>query len=125
MIKSLKFPNIFSDSATNTISGHDATAQNIKLTLMAQRNEHFGDPYFGSNIKRMIYDQNNNVLRDLLLDDLYTTIATFLPQIKVERKDIEITSDGVSVYANMKLKNLIDFNIEEVSIALFNIEELE
>ena len=125
MIKSLKFPDIFSPASTNTVSGREATAQNLILTLQAQKSSLFGDPYFGSNLKRMLFEQNNNVLRDLIIDDIYTTISTFMPNIRVERKNIEVNSDGSTLYANIKLKNLIDFNMEEVSIALFNIEELE
>lgn len=125
MIKSLKFPDIFSSASTNTVSGKEATAQNLILTLQAQKSSLFGDPYFGSNLKRMLFEQNNTVLRDLIIDDIYTTISTFIPNIRVERKNIEVNSDGSTLYANIKLKNLIDFNMEEVSIALFNIEELE
>lgn len=125
MITSIKFPNMFSNASTNIISGHEATYQNLVLTLRAQKGGCFGDPYFGSNLKRYIFDQNNNVLRDIIIDDLYTTIATFIPNIRVERKNIEVTSDNATIYVNLKLKNLIDFNMEEVSIALFNIEELE
>lgn len=125
MIKSLKFPDIFSNAATKTVEGHAATVQNLLLTLFAQKSSVFGDPYFGSNMKKMIFEQNNIVLRDLLLDDIYTTISTFMPQIRVERKDIEITSDTATVYANIKMKNLIDFQMEDATIALFNLEELE
>ena len=125
MIKSLKFPDIFSSASTNTISGKEATAQNLILTLQTQKSSLFGDPYFGSNLKRMLFEQNNTVLRDLIIDDIYTTISTFMPNIRVESKNIEVNSDGSTLYANIKLKNLIDFNMEEVSIALFNIEELE
>ena len=124
MIKSLKFPDIFSNSATNIVSGHEATYQNLKHTLFAQKSSFFGDPYFGSNIKKRIFEQNDVVLRDLIIDDIYTTITTFMPQIRVERKDIEIVSDMGSIHANLKVKNLIDYNIEEFSIALFNLEEI-
>lgn len=125
MIRSIKFPDIFSNASTNIIEGHEATAQNLINTLFAQKSSHFGDPYFGSNIKRRIFEQNDTILRDLIIDDIYTTISTFMPQIRVERKDIEIIQDTATVHANLKVKNLIDFNMEEFSIALFNLEELD
>lgn len=125
MIRSIKFPDIFSNASTNLVDGHEATAQNLKHTLFAQKSSHFGDPYFGSNIKRRIFEQNDTILRDLIIDDIYTTISTFMPQIRVERKDIEIIQDTATVHANLKVKNLIDFNMEEFSIALFNLEELD
>ena len=125
MIKSLKFPDIFSSASTNSVEGIEATKQNLLLTLKAEKTSCFGDPYFGSNLRRFMFEQNNNVLRDLIIDDLYNSISMFLPQVKVKRKDIEIVSDGTTIYGNLKVTNLIDFNLEEVNIALFNIEELE
>ena len=125
MIKSIKFPDIFSNASTNLVQGHEATAQNLILTLFAQKNSFFGDPYFGSNIKRRIFEQNDIILRDLIIDDIYTTISTFMPQVRVDRKDIELVSDTGTIHANLKLKNLIDYKIEEVSIALFNLEEID
>lgn len=124
MIKSLSFPDIFSNASTNIVQGHEATAQNLKSTLFAEKRSVFGDPYFGSNIKRRIFEQNDIILKDLLIDDIYTAIATFMPQIKVERKDIEITSNTAQVQVTIKARNLIDFNMEEFNIALFNLEEL-
>ena len=85
----------------------------------------FGDPYFGTNLKKLIYEQNTVVLRDIFIDDIYSAIALFMPQVRVERKDITITSDRATLYVSIKAKNLIDFTMEEVNIALFNLEELE
>ena len=116
---------MFSGSSTNILDGLEATRQNLTIMLMTQKSSFFGDPYFGSNIKKMIFEQNSNVIRDLIIDDLYTCIANFMPNIKVERKDIQIVSDRATIHANIKAKNLIDFNMEEISIALFNLEELE
>ena len=124
MIRSIKFPDMFSNASTNMVDGHEATAQNLINTLYASKSSHFGDPYFGSNIKRRIFEQNDIILRDLIIDDIYTAISTFMPQIRVERKDIEIVQDRATIHANLKVKNLIDFNVEEFSIALFNLEEL-
>lgn len=125
MIASLNFPDIFNNSSTNIVTGHAATSQNLRLMLHSTKNSFFGDPYFGTNLKRLIFEQNNNILRDVVIDDIYNSISAFMPQIGIKREDIEIVSDGTTIFANMKLKNLIDFNLEEVSIALFNIEELE
>ena len=125
MIKSISFPNIFANASTNVVSGVEATQQNLKYMLAAQKKSFFGDPYFGSDIKKRIFEQNDIILRDLIIDDIYTAIANFMPQVQVERKNIEIISDTATIYANIKLKNLIDFNMEDVTIALFNLEEFQ
>ena len=125
MLTSIAYPNMFSNSKTNLVYNWEATAQNLKSTLLSDKSSMFGDPYFGTNLKKLIYEQNTVVLRDIFIDDIYNAISLFMPQVRVERKDITITSDRATLYVSIKAKNLIDFTIEEVNIALFNLEELE
>jgi hypothetical protein len=44
-------------------------------------------------LKRYLFDQNNYVLRDAIIDIIYTQLAIFIPQIKVRREDITIIQD--------------------------------
>jgi phage baseplate assembly protein W len=61
--------------------------------LNTTRGELFGDPYFGVMLKRYMFDQNNYVLRDAIIDIIYTQLAIFIPQIKVRREDISVVQD--------------------------------
>ena len=125
MIRSIQFPKMFGSASTKLVSDRAATSQNLKTLLMSEKTSFFGDPYFGTNIKRLIFEQNNQILRDIVIDDIYTSIATFLPQVRVKRSDIELNSDGTTLYVSIKAQNLLDFNMETINLALFNIEELE
>lgn len=107
---SLAFPNMFSNAyKTRLVSDYNATMSNLRLLLNSERRSLYGDPYYGSALKRMLYEQNSILLKDLIVDELYTTIITFMPQIYVERGDIKVTSDGYSVYAQLKCTNLINY----------------
>ena len=121
---SINFPDMFSTTSTKIVSGHDATLNNLKLMLLSSRKTLFGDPYFGTNIKKLIHDQNNIVIRDLVIDDIYTAITTFMPQIIVKRGDIKVTSDRSNVYVNIKCLNLIDYTTDLYNINLTSDEEL-
>ena len=123
MITSFSFPTMFNTGATKIIYDRDATKQNLKLLLMSTKQSLLGDPNYGTNIKKLIFEQNNAILRDIVIDDIYTNIQTFLPQIRVERKDIELTPEGKTLYVNIKAKNMLDYNFEDISLALFNLEE--
>jgi hypothetical protein len=46
-----------------------------------------------------------------------------MPQIKVDRKDITVTSDRASVFANIKAINLLDFTTNLYNINLTDSEE--
>ena len=105
---SIEFPKMFNSSSTRLVKDSSATLQNIKLLLESCKGELLGDPYFGSRIKRYIYEQNNIILRDIIIDDLLVCLQTFIPQIAVNRKDIVLKSDGTDIYATINCINKID-----------------
>lgn len=123
MIASIAFPDMFSTGSTKIKYDRDATKQNLLLLLMSTKQSLFGDPNYGTNIKKLIFEQNNHILRDIVIDDIQSNIATFLPQIQVQRKDIELVSQGKTLYVNLKVKNMIDYSFENFSLALYTLEE--
>jgi len=118
-MRSISFPKMF---ATKTKTGlaydYDATLQNLKLLIFSEKGELFGDPYFGTGLKRFLYDPSDVVLKDLLIDEIYVAIATFMPQIKISRRDITITTDGTTVVCNLKAINRVDFQTNLYTITL-------
>lgn len=123
MITSFSFPNMFSNGSTKIKYDRDATKQNLLLLLMSIKQSLFGDPNYGTNIKKLIFEQNNHILRDIVIDDIQSNIAVFLPQIQVQRKDIELVSQGNTLYVNLRARNMIDYSFEDFSLALYALEE--
>lgn len=99
---SISFPNMFSGGKTNLVADKQATQDNLRLVLMSTKTELFGDPDFGTNLKRFLYNQNSRALRDLIIDEIYTAIITYVPQIVTKRENIEVVSDKEKVYVNVK-----------------------
>lgn len=121
-MKSIAFPYMFNRTTTNTVSGYYATLQNLEMLLASNKGELFGDPYYGSNLKKFLYDQNDSILQDLLIDDIYSCITTFMPQIKTERKYITLTSSKAQVSVTIKAINKADFTTNLYSIVLLQTE---
>lgn len=105
---SIKFPDMFSTAKTELIKDSTATLSNIKLLLASWKSSFLGDPYFGTNLKKFIYEQNNIVLRDLIIDDIFLSLQIFIPQISLTRKDITIISDDIDIYATINCIYKID-----------------
>ena len=53
---SIAFPNMLSSANTNLVSDKEATVSNMRLLLASWKTSLFGDPYFGTNIKRFIHE---------------------------------------------------------------------
>lgn len=122
MIKSISFPNMVGNTTTKTLTDHEATISNLKLLLFSDKGSLFGDPYYGTNIKRLMFEQNNVLLKDIIIDDIYTAILNFMPQILVQRKDITVLQSGSSVYVNIKATNMTSYTTDLYQIDLFNYE---
>lgn len=121
---SLAFPNMFSSEKVNIYKDKQATMTNLKLLLSTEVTSLFGDPGYGSRLMQIIYSQNNMILRDLVIDEIYTCIKTYMPQIIVDRKNIVITSDDTSLYAEIKAVNAVDYSMDLYKIRLIDIDEI-
>ena len=124
-MNAVSFPDMISNNSTNIITDDDATLQNLKYLILSSKNTLFGDPYFGTNLKKLIFDRNNTILRDIVIDDIFTAITMFMPQIKVERRNISVESEGSRLYINIRAQNRLDYTFTDYSINMINIEELQ
>lgn len=105
---SIQFPEMLSSAKTNLVEDHEATMSNLRLMLASWKTSLFGDPYFGTNIKRFIHEQNNIILRDIIIDDIFVAIQDFMPQIFVKRSDISISLDKSDVYCTINCINKLN-----------------
>lgn len=118
-MKSISFPKMFATKTkTGLVQDYDATLQNLKMLIFSEKGELFGDPYFGTGLKRYLYDPNDKIIRDILIDELYIAIATFMPQIKIKRSDITVINDGTSVLCQIQALNLVSFQTNLYTIPL-------
>ena len=122
-MRSLQFPKMFNVNTSNVhnSSAYDtATRQNLLLLLESARGSLLGDPYFGNALQQYLFEQNNYVLKDIVIDLLYNQIVNFIPQLKVERRDIDIIQDAVrgKLIAKITGVSMIDFKVHTYSLNL-------
>ena len=127
-MRSIKFPHMFNTNSTRVWKSSEylnATKQNTKLVLYSERGELIGDPYFGLMLRQFMFDQNNYILRDQIIDMIYTQLAIFIPQVHVERKDITIFQDRekAKLYCEFSGINQIDYQLNTYQLVLFDSNE--
>ena len=127
-MRSIKFPSMFNYNNTNVIASSDykkSTMQNAKLLLNTTKGEMFGDPYIGTKIKQYLFDQNNYILREALIDNIYTQLALFIPQLKINRKDVTIESPQKGkLVCKFSGVSQIDFVVDTYNIVLIDESEI-
>lgn len=119
---SLAWPQMFSNNNTslNLVQDKDAIKSNLKLLLNSEKLSLFGDPYFGTSLKQVIFQPNSTPIVDLIVDELYTTICTYIPQVFLTRSDIKIKSDQVDLFAIINVTYRLDNTSDLYTINLTN-----
>lgn len=122
-MNSISFPNMFTTTSTLVVKDKDASLQDLELLLASEKGELLGDPYFGVRIKRYTFNQNNYLLRDVLVDEIFSQIRVFAPQITVNRNDIKIIQKGNKLIATIKGINKLDFTTDMYQLELLSSDE--
>ena len=124
-MRSYKFPNMFRTNSSRIWREDEygkATRQNVLLLLQSERGELVCDPYFGILLKHYMFNQNSYILKDMLIDTIYTQIAIFLPQVKISRNSIELITDKIKgqIYCKFSGTNQIDYTHNTFNLLLFD-----
>ena len=117
-MKSLSFPIIFNNSKSLIKEDKAATMSNLSLLLKSSKGELFGDPYYGTKLMELFYAQNNAALNDIVIDEIYTSICQYMPQLKLTRNDIIVSRKGSKLFVSIIATNSLDLSTDMYSIKL-------
>ena len=94
---------MFSKSTTNLEKDFDAIKQDVVLLLASNKGGLYGDPWYGTNVKQVLWDPNHrDILTDIIRDHIFESINTYMPNnITINREDI--TVNIVDNYANVQI----------------------
>lgn len=117
---SIAFPDIFNGSKVNLNKDYDAIKVNLKSLLMSNRGGLYGDPFYGLNMKQILWSQAcKPVVEELLKDEIFNAIYSYMPQVTITRDDIDVKVSGNVVQASINVE--VD---PTVPSNLFNIQIL-
>ncbi len=103
---SIAFPNIFNGSKVNLYKDYNAIKSNLTALLASDKGALFGDPYYGTKLKTLLWEQAYDpIIRDLIIDDIFEAIYSYMPQITVYRNDITINIVNNVVMASIKVRS--------------------
>lgn len=120
---SFGFPKMLNHTTANLLLDKEAIRSNILLLLSSEQETLFGDPYFGSQLRKYIFEQSQSIVVDLLIDRLYTCISTFMPQVFLTRDDISVYAEKTTIYADIKYYYVRDNTSDLFTIKLTDISE--
>lgn len=127
MSYSISFPNMFNKSHINLEKDYDAVKQNLILLLGSNKGGLYGDPWFGTNIKSILWDQNHReILTTIVKEHIYDAIYSYMPN-NIEIKPSDIVVNIIDNYANVKIDLSAYSNKENdmLNINLLNDSDVE
>lgn len=103
---SIAFPNIFNGSKVNLYKDYDAIKSNLTALLSSDKGALFGDPFYGTRLKTLLWSQAYDpMVRDLIKDDIFEAIYSYMPQITVYRNDISVSIRNNVVTASIRVRS--------------------
>ena len=94
---SITHPKMFSliNGNTETDSLDISINRSIALILLTAKGEVFGNPDFGSDIRKFLFQNYTDSMRDLLIDEIVESINDWEDRIVINRSDISIEQDDL------------------------------
>ena len=95
------------------------TRSNIKNLLLTVKGERLGNPTFGSDLMRILFDQDDGSLGDRIEETIRSSVSEWLPYVNI--KSIKTTSDERNPnLLNVRLQFTIDVdqNVETLDLDL-------
>ena len=120
-IYSIGFPKIFNGSRVNLSKGRNAVKTNLTALLASDKGALFGDPYYGTKLKSLLWEQAYDpIVRDLIKEDVFEAIYSYMPQITVKRDSIKIDIIDNIVMASIEVSDDLGIESNLYEIALLN-----
>lgn len=116
---SIGFPKIFNGSTVYLNKDYDAIRVNLQLLLGSNKGGLFGDPAYGTKIKQLLQEPvQSPMIPELIKDDIFEAIHSYMPQIKVIRDDIQINivDNYVQAVISVQSDSSIESNLYTIDL---------
>jgi phage baseplate assembly protein W len=62
----------------------NALAANLTLLLLTQKGERYYMPDYGTNLRRFLFEQNDQITQNDIEKDIKQTVSKFIPQLEIK-----------------------------------------
>lgn len=116
---SISFPNMFNIESGNTVLDSEILSINrcLGLLLTTAKGELLGDPDFGCDLYKNLFDQYSSEYADVMKDSLVNDILKYESRITLTSTDIKIDNSSTvgdrnayNITISYKLKNSNTYN---------------
>jgi phage baseplate assembly protein W len=117
--------NFFKSGVFDSLTSADQQGlANLKNLLLTYPGERYGNPTFGCNLKRVVFEPNTIVVKEQIQTVINTAIANFAPYINIQRVDIITAEDDPTFehYIKITLTFTVDQSAFEQQVTITGTE---
>lgn len=94
-VNSIKHPNEFSavSGRTQLVKEIESIEQSMRLLLLTEKGECFGDPELGSHLTSYLYQFSGEMLYQMIRDDIAQTITEQDSRVSVRSEDVQVVEE--------------------------------
>ena len=102
---------------TSTYKTLDQTINDLKFLLLTMPGEIVGNPSFGTNLLRIIFEPNNSFLKQDIDEEIRTAVSTYFGVGLIEITSIDVTTPEDDPQLTYDVVIKIQFNVNVVEVA--------
>lgn len=76
-----------------TQTSKNALASNLTLLLLTQKGERYYMPEYGTNLRRFLFEQNDQITQNDIEKDIKQTVSRFIPQLQIKELNFYTVTD--------------------------------
>lgn len=102
---------------TSTYKTLDQTINDLKFLLLTMPGEIVGNPSFGTNLLRIIFEPNNSFIKQDIDEEIRTAVSTYFGVGLIEITSIDVTTPEDDPQLTYDVVVKIQFNVNVVEVA--------
>lgn len=119
MATTIAFPNMFniSTGSTQLATGMLANQQCMKCILLTSVGELLGDPFFGSNVKRYLFEIQSEYYAELLKQSIQDSVHRYtqdvvIRAIRLNTSEYDKTKIKISIVYTLRRQSDYEFSVD-------------
>ena len=121
-IKHPKCFNVYSKTTQTSDDYLDSIQQSLRNLLLSSKGELLGDPNYGTDIMKLMYDNNNLELNYALKKDIVNQINIYEKRVYITQDNITFINDRTKIYMTIKFLIKRTDEVFDMEILLRNTE---
>jgi len=87
----------------------DKYYSDLLLLLLTEKGSRYYNPEYGTNLYKYIFEPNDNITENIIVDDIKNTVSSYMPEISIKNVKFNWIDESNNQISDNQLNIHIDF----------------